>query len=217
MSPNQITGKEYDIDDEEQQIQHILELEEVGRTVSAASRLLARLLDYDEFRQTTNLKHFVDLLRDLLVSPIPVQHKDWIAACLVKLSSFSPEVKNPIKVEVTLHEAIPRLLETLENSFSREVQEGAVLELYGIISEGLVDSTRVVASLGGIFLIVKLMEFCSDQALEASLAILYNLSMDSENHAAILAAGAVPILRKIVQSERPGWMRALRLLRTLPT
>ena len=53
-------------------------------------------------------------------------------------------------------------------------------------------------------------------ALEASLAILYNLSMDPENHPAIIAAGAVPLLKRIVVAESSHWNRALQLLRTLP-
>ncbi|KAL0463465.1 UNVERIFIED_CONTAM: hypothetical protein Slati_0234100 [Sesamum latifolium] len=144
----------------------ILELEEAGLAVSAASRLLTKLLDCEQFRLTVNWHQFT------------------------------------------------RLIEQIKSSFSPEVQEAAVLELNRIISEGMIDSTRAVASAGGIFPLVKLMENGSDRAVEASLAILYNLSMDSENHAAIIAAGAIPVLRKLVLSQRSQWMRALRLLRT---
>ncbi|KAI3466967.1 hypothetical protein Pfo_023630 [Paulownia fortunei] len=198
----------------------ILELEEAGLAVTAASRLLTKLLDYEQFRLTVNSHHFTKLLRAILVSSIPLQYKDWVAACLVKLSSLSGrnlDFEDPVNMEVTLYETIPRLIEQIKSSFSPEVQEAAVLELNRIISEGMVDSTRAVASEGGIFPLVKLMENGSDGAVEASLAILYNLSMDGENHAAIIAAGAVPVLRKLVLSQRPQWMRALRLLRTLPT
>lgn len=196
---------------------HILELEEAGLAVSAASRLLTKLLDYQEFRQSLDSRHLTKLLRSILVSSIPLQNKDWVAACLVKLSSLSGDFEDSVNVEVTLYETIPRLIEQMKISFSPEVKEAAVLELNRIISEGMVDSTRAVASTGGIFPLVKLMEEGSERAVEASLAILYNLSMDVENHAAIIAAGAVPVLRKLVLLERPQWMRALRLLRTLPT
>lgn len=118
-------------------------------------------------------------------------------------------------MEVTLYEAIPRLIEQIK-SFSSEAREAAVIELNRIISEGVVDSTQAVASEGGIFPLVKLIEEGSNRAVEAGLAILYNLSMDSENHSAIIAAGAVPALRRIVLSQRPQWTRALRLLRNLP-
>ncbi|KAL0424626.1 UNVERIFIED_CONTAM: Junction plakoglobin [Sesamum radiatum] len=198
----------------------ILELEEAGLAVSAVSRLLTKLLDYEQFRLTVNWHQFTRLLRAVLVSSIPLQNKEWVAACLVKLSTLSgqnSDFENPINMEVTLYETIPRLIEQIKSSFSPEVQEAAILELNRIVSEGMIDSTRAVASEGGIFPLVKMMENGSDRAVEASLAILYNLSMDSENHAAIIAAGAIPVLRKLVLSQRSQWMRALRLLRTLPT
>lgn len=214
-----LSEKGYGIDDEKPELQS-LELEEAGQAVSAASRLLAKLLDYDLFRQSINSLHFTKLLRAALMSSIPLHNKDWVAACLVKLSSLSGpnlDLENPVNIEVTLYETIPRLIEQIKSSFSPEVQEAAVLELNRIISEGLVDSTQAVAAEGAIFPLVKLLETGTERAVEASLTILYNLSMNSENHAAIIAAGAVPVLRRIVLSERSSWMRALRLLRTLPT
>lgn len=199
---------------------HLLELEEAGLAVSAASRLLTKLLDHEKFHLNVNSHRFTKLLRSILVSNIPLQNKDWVAACLVKLTSLSAhnlDSVDQVNMEVTLYETIPRLIEKMKNSFSPEAQESAVLELNRIISEGMVGSTRAVASGGGIFEVVKVMENGSDCAVEACLAILYNLSMDEENHAAIIAAGAVPVLKKIVLSQRPQWNRALRLLRTLPT
>ncbi|GFP96648.1 hypothetical protein PHJA_001808900 [Phtheirospermum japonicum] len=201
---------------------HILELEEAGQAVTAASRLLTKLLDYEKFRLTVNSQNLTNLLRPILVSTIPLQYKDWVAACLVKLGSLSGrnlDFEDPVNMEVTLHETIPRLIEQIESSFSdAEVRENAVLELNRIISEGMVDATRAVASQGGIFALVKLLTESGggERAVEASLALLYNMSMDSENHAAIIAAGAVPILRKLVLTQGPHWTRALRLLRTLP-
>ncbi|KVI05452.1 Armadillo [Cynara cardunculus var. scolymus] len=194
---------------------------EAGLAVSAASRLLTRLLDSDQFRKVVNSSRLTDSLRNILTSRIPLQNKDWVAACLVKLGSLWGPAnlgsENPINTEVMLYETIPRLVEQMKDSYSPEAQEVAVLELNRVISEGVVDSSRVVAGEGGIFPLVKLIEEGNDKVVEAGLAILYNLSMDPENHPAIIAAGVVPTLRRIVLSERPQSVRALHLLRTLPT
>ncbi|KAG2701488.1 hypothetical protein I3760_06G047100 [Carya illinoinensis] len=198
---------------------YALEVEEAGLAISATSRLLTKLLDSQQFRQNMNSSHFTKLLREILKSNIPLHRKDWVAASLVKLSSLSggnSDFENPINMEVTLYETIPRLIEQMKSSLSLEAQEAAVMELNRIISEGLVDSTRAIASKGGIFPLVKLIEEGSERAVEASLAILYNLSMDIENHSAIIAAGAVPALRRIILSQRPQWPQALHLLRILP-
>lgn len=196
---------------------YTIEFEEAGLAISAASRLMTRLLDCEQFRHKIDLSHFIGLLRKILRSSIPLRHKDWVAACLVKLSSLSGYNMsfNPINVEVTLYETIPRLLEQIKNSFSPEAQENAVVELNRIISEGVVDSTGAIIYEGAIYPLVKLIEEGSDRAVEASLAILYNLSMDNENHSAIVAAGAVPALRRIILAHRPHWERALHLLRSL--
>lgn len=197
-----------------------LEVEEAGQAISAACRLFTRLLDSEHFRSTIDTQHFMQLLRKILMSEIPICYKDWVASCLIKLSSFSGpnlDFENPVNMEVTLYETIPRLIEQIKTSSSPEIYEAAVIELNRIISEGVVDSTRAVAAQGGIFPLVKLIQEGSDRAMEAGLSILYNLSMDSENHAAIISAGAVPILRRIVLSQKPQWTRALHLLRTLPT
>jgi len=143
-----------------------------------------------------------------------------VAACLVKLESLvssDMEQGKPIDMEVTIYETIPRLVEQMTTAFSLDLQEAAALELNHVIARGGVACTRAVAAAGGIFPLVKLLEEGTGEALEAILAILYNLSMDSENHPAILAAGAVPILKRIVLSEGPQWTRALNLLRNLPT
>ncbi|MBA0823698.1 hypothetical protein Goarm_020413 [Gossypium armourianum] len=213
-----VKDKEADVEGQELD-EYALELEEAGLAVSAASRLLTKLLDSEQFCQKIDSTHFTKLLRKILKSDIPLRNKDWVAACLVKLCSISsPNVdfENPINMEVTLYETIPRLIEQIKLSLSPETQEFAAVELNRIISEGVVDSTRAVASEVGIFPLVNLIEQGSDRAVEAALSILYNLSMDSENHSAIIAAGAVPALRKIVLSQRSHWSRALRLLRNLP-
>lgn len=163
------------------------------------------------------------MLRKTLKSPaLPISCKHYVAASLIKLSSlkggFFGFMEDPtINMEVTLYETIPRLIQQLNDPFSVESsQESAVVELNRIISEGVVDSTRVVASQGGIFPLVRLLEEGSPRASEAALAILYKLSLDGENHAAIAAAGAVPSLRRIIVAQRPHWTQALRLLRNLP-
>ncbi|XP_061357316.1 uncharacterized protein LOC133301669 isoform X2 [Gastrolobium bilobum] len=198
---------------------YAIEFEEAGRAISAASRLMTRLLDCEQFCHKINSSHFIGLLREILRSNIPLHNKDWVAACLVKLSSLYGNNMgfNPINVEVTLYETIPRLVEQIKTSFSPEAQETAVVELNRIISEGVVDSSGAIISGGAIYPLVKLIEEGSEKGVEASLAILYNLSMDSENHSALVAAGAVPALRRIVLSHRPQWERALHLLRSLQT
>lgn len=204
---------ETDVEDQELDATY---LEEAGLAISAASRLLTRLLEYPQFRHTIDSTRFTKLLRHILKSDIPLHYKDWVAACLVKLSLFSGPFENPIATEITLYETIPRLIEQIKTSFTDDAQEAAVVELNRIVSEGVVGATRVVAAQGSIFPLVKVIEQGRERAVEAGIAVLYSLSMESENHSAILAAGAVPVLRRIVFSKRPQWMRALRLLRNLP-
>ncbi|KAF9625290.1 hypothetical protein IFM89_020876 [Coptis chinensis] len=202
----------------ERQHQELSSLE-AGLAISAASRLLTKLLDSEQFRVSINSSNLTQNLRKVLMSDIPLRNKDWVAACLIKLeSSFgSQDPENPINKEVTLYETIPRLIDQIRASSSPEAQESAVVELNTLISTGIVDFTRAVADQGGIFPLVEVIEEGSKRAVEAGLAILFNLSMDAENHAAIIAAGAVPSLRRIVLSQGPQWMHALRLLRSLPT
>ncbi|XP_057445479.1 uncharacterized protein LOC130737670 [Lotus japonicus] len=198
---------------------HGVEFEEAGLAISAASRLLTRLLDCEQFCHKINLSYFIGLLRESLRSSIPLHYKEGVAACLVKLSSLSDYDmgSNPIKVEVTLYETIPRLVEQIKTSFSPGAQESAVVELNRIISEGAVDSAEAIISGGAIYPLVKLMDEGSERVVEASLNILYNLSMDRENHSALIAAGAVTAVKRIVQLHKPQWERALQLLRTLQT
>lgn len=205
--------KEAFAEDEEPDVAYI---EEVGLAVSQASRLLTKLLDYQKFQQTIDSNEFTRLLRQILKSDIPLHFKEWVAACLVRLSFFSSPFENPITTEITLYETIPRLVEQIKSAFAADAQEAAVVELSRIVSEGVVDATRTVAAHGAILPLVNLLEQGSERAVEAGLAVLYNLSMDSENHSAILAAGAVPILRRIIISQKPQWNRALLLLRNLP-
>lgn len=200
-------------------VEYALEREEIGLTISAASRLLYKLLDSDQFCRTIYTENFINILRNIIKSSIPLNYKEPVAACLVKLSSLSGhsiDYENPIIMELTLYETIPRLVEQIKSSFSVETQEAAVIELNRIISKGVVDSTQAVASKGAIFPLVNLLEEGSDRTVEAALGILYNLSTDEENHAAIISAGAVPLLKRIIQTKSPQWQQALQLLRNLP-
>lgn len=210
----------FDTDDQLPEFK-VVELEEAGLAISAASRLLTKLLKFDQFRHSINLTHFTRLLRKTLKSDIPLHNKDWVAACLVKINSFSNPYldfeNDPIITEVVLYKTIPRLIEKLKSSFSQEEKESAVVELNRIVSEGMVDWGKVIASNDGILPLVNMIGEGSDRGVESGLAILYNLSMDNENHSAILAVGAVPILRRIVLSKGPRWMQALQLLRVLPS
>ncbi|KAK9115776.1 hypothetical protein Sjap_014723 [Stephania japonica] len=198
----------------------VTEVEEAGLVLSATSRLLTKLLESEQFCQSINTTRFKQLLRKILKSDIPLHSKDWVAACLVKLESSSSsnlDPENPIHLEIAVHDTIPRLVEQIRTCHSPEAQEAAVVELNTIVSRGGYDYTRAVASQGGIFPLVKVIDEGTRRAAEASLVILFNLSMDDENHSAIIAAGAIPVLRRVVLSEGPQWTIALHLLRTLPT
>ncbi|CAO2165078.1 unnamed protein product [Urochloa humidicola] len=194
--------------------------EEVSQAVTAAARLLTKLLNFDLFVRGINSEKFISLLRRMLKSSFPLQSKDWLAACLVKLESRAGISGNHgvsgIDMEITIYQTIPRLVEQMMTSFSFENKKSAVIELNKIISSGVLEYTRTVADTGGIFPLVKMLEEGDGDALEATLAILYNLSMDPENHPAIIAAGAVPLLKRIVLAESPHWTNAIKLLRTLP-
>uniref|UniRef100_A0A0D9V1M5 Uncharacterized protein n=1 Tax=Leersia perrieri TaxID=77586 RepID=A0A0D9V1M5_9ORYZ len=195
-------------------------IEQVSRAVSATVRLLTKLLNFDLFVRSINTEKFIALLRQMLKSSIPLQSKDWLAACLIKLQSTASlsghETVSSVDMEITIYETIPRLVEQMMTSFSFENKRNAVIELNKIVSGGVMEYTRAVAGAGGIFPLVKMIEEGDGDALEASLAVLYNLSMDPENHPAIIAAGAVPLLKRIVVAESSHWNRALQLLRTLP-
>ncbi|KAG8051770.1 hypothetical protein GUJ93_ZPchr0001g30420 [Zizania palustris] len=185
---------------------------QVSRAVSATVRLLTKLLNFDLFVRSINTKKIIALLRQMLKSSIPLQSKDWLGACLVKLQSTAAlsgyETVSHVDMEITIYETIPRLVEQMMTSFSLEAKRNAVIELNKIISGGVMECTRAVATAGGIFPLVKMIEEGDGDVLEASLAVLYNLSMDPENHPAIIAAGAVPLLKRIVVAESSHWNRS---------
>ena len=191
---------------------------EVSQAVGATVRLLTKLLNFDIFARSINSVRIVALLRRMLQSSVPLQSKDWVTACLIKLESrgLVDRSVGDIGMEITIYHTIPRLVEQMMTSFSSEKKRKAVIELNRIISGGVMEYTTAVATAGGIFPLVKMIEEGEGDVLEASLAVLYNLSLDPENHPPIIAAGAVPLLKRIVHVESPHWNRALQLLRTLP-
>ncbi|KAJ8492982.1 hypothetical protein OPV22_014703 [Ensete ventricosum] len=155
--------------------QNTVETEEIGLAAAAASRLLAKLLDFDQFYGIIDTRRITFLLRNILKSSVPLHTKDWVAACLVKLESRvdkTSELEYPIEMEVALHETIPRLVEEMSSSFSYQAREAAVKELNKIISRGVMECSKAVAAAGGIFPLVNLIEEARGEALEASLAIL---------------------------------------------
>uniref|UniRef100_A0ACD5YZV3 Uncharacterized protein n=1 Tax=Avena sativa TaxID=4498 RepID=A0ACD5YZV3_AVESA len=191
---------------------------EVSHAVASTLRLLTKLLNFDIFVRSVNTVKIVSLLRRMLKSNIPLESKDF-TSCLVKLESRGALVDRNvggIGTEITIHHTIPRLVKEMMTSFSFEKKRKNVIELNRIMSGGVMEYTRAVATAGGIFPLVKMIEESEGDVLEASLSVLYNLSMDPENHPAIIAAGAVPLLKRIVHVESPHWKRALQLLRTLP-
>ncbi|XP_044348794.1 uncharacterized protein [Triticum aestivum] len=191
---------------------------EVSQAVGATVRLLTKLLNFDIFARSINSVRIVALLRRTLQSSVLLQSKDWVTACLIKLESrgLVDRSVGDIGMEITIYHTIPRLVEQMMTSFSSEKKRKAVIELNRIISGGVMEYTTAVATAGGIFPLVKMLEEGEGDVLEASLAVLYNLSLDPENHPPIIAAGAVPLLKRIVHVESPHWNRALQLLRTLP-
>ncbi|XP_078438885.1 ARM repeat superfamily protein isoform X2 [Wolffia australiana] len=194
--------------------------EEDGLAAAAASRLLTRLLDNETFCQHLNSSNFINILRKILKSDIPLNAKDWVAACLVKIESLaSPgdDLKQPLDMDVVIYDTIPRLVEKMRTSGYEDEREAAVVELNSLVSKGIPEYARAVVKSGGLPLLVELVDQGSNLAVEAALAILYSLCMDDENHPAVVSAGAISVLRRVVRSERPQWNQALNLLRTLPS
>ncbi|RVW82216.1 hypothetical protein CK203_050726 [Vitis vinifera] len=182
-------------------------------------------MDVTAVSKSTTGKDVIDFaviarLVEILKTPSPNLQRE-ASSILEFLTIIEPHLDTILSVYIEsgiLYETVPRLVKHIKTSFSPEAQKAAVIELNRIISEGVVDFTRVVAVEGGIFLLVKVIhEEGSERAVEAALAILYNISIDSENHSAIIAAGAIPALRRIVLSQGPQWTQALHLLRPLPT
>lgn len=193
------------------------EKEEIWSAIGAASRLLVKLLGFESICNSIECVHFVHVLRGILKSNIPLNVKDWVAACLLKLGlvGMASDLNFPIYLEVTLHDTIPKLIEGVGVMSSPTTREKAVVELHNIVSQGVVDYAVAIANRGAIFPLVNLLGEGSERAQEASLAILYNLGMNAENRPTIVAAGAIPHLERLVRLERSESKVALYLLRAL--
>lgn len=193
------------------------EKEEIWSAMGAASRLLIKLLGFEGICNSIECEHFVCVLRGILKSTIPLNVKDWVAACLLKLGlvGMASDLSFPINLEVTLHDTIPKLIEGVGVMSPPTTREKSVVELHNIVSQGVVDYAVAIANSGAIFPLVNLLDEGSERAQEAALAILYNLGMNDENHPAIVAAGAIPHLERLVRLERSEWKLALYLLRAL--
>ncbi|KAJ7543007.1 hypothetical protein O6H91_09G021900 [Diphasiastrum complanatum] len=187
--------------------------------VSASSRLLEKLLRFPGTAKFLNIPYLVEVLKRILRAETPLHVKDWASACLLRLSRnaiSATEIQVPVDLEVTVHDIIPRLVEEIR-VLSAEVQERAVLQLRDLVTEGIQDYAAAVANSGGIFPLVQVLHKGTPTARAATVSILYSLSMNDENHPAILAAGAVPFLERVVRTEAVEWKLALYLLRALPT
>lgn len=201
-----------------EELEHVsAKQEEIWSAIGAASRLLVKLLGFKGICNSIECIHFVHVLRRILKSKIPLNVKDWVAACLLKLDfvGMASDLNFPINLEVNLHDTIPKLIEGVGVMSSPTTREKAVVELHNIVSQGVLDYSVAMANRGAIFPLVNLLGEGSERAQEAALAILYNLGMDEENHPAIVAAGAIPHLERLVHLERSESKVALYLLRAL--
>nr|PNR35431.1 hypothetical protein PHYPA_023331 [Physcomitrium patens] len=187
--------------------------------IIAASKLLEGLVKHDTVVDKIDIDQVAAVLLNILqASTSPSYVKNWVSPCLRRLQSrVTDKGSLPIGLEITIHGRIPELLEEIGETSELDVQEKAVLEMQDLVSEGVGAYSAAIASGGGIFPLVSLLENGTDMARSAALAVLYNLGMDEENHAAMLAAEAVPALQRLIKREVPDWKLALYLLRTLPT
>lgn len=195
----------------------IISKEDGYMLIGAASRLLEKLARYEK----VNTSIFVPLFTNVLQSQAPLRVKDWVSACLLKLEQVSEgrgyQIEVPLDLEVTIHDTIPWLVTEIGEDFSPTVRERAVMHLRHLMSQGRSTYAAAIANSGGIFPLVSLLKAGSSDARDAAIAILYNLSMNEDNHPAIMAAGAVPCLVELIRRGVPEWKLALYLLRALPS
>lgn len=197
--------------------------------IVAASKLLDGLVKHDMVMATRDIDQISSVLLSILQSPAtPADVKNWVSPCLWRLQQ-RVTIKGclPIGLEITVHDRIPRLVEEIgapsesiapiDTPAALDLQESAVLELQDLVSQGVGAYSAAISSSGGIFPLVNLLDNGTPKARSAALAVLYNLGMDEENHVAMLAAGVVPALQRLVKRGVPDWKLALYLLRTLPT
>lgn len=199
--------------------QSIIQREESWAAVVAVCRLLNKLLTFDRVRNSIDCKSFALSLAKVLKSDMPLHVKDWASACLLKLDrvvGISTNVSIPLELEINLHDRIPRLIEEAGTSSDSVVQEKAVMQLRDLVLQGVEDYVVAISDLGGIFPLVDLLDKGTPMARVAALSVLYSIGMNEENHPALLRAGAVAHLQRIVRTGSPQWMLALDLLRVLP-
>lgn len=200
--------------------QDVIEREMTWAAIAAASRLLNKLLVYEKVRASIDCRSLALPLASVLKSDIPLHVKDWVSACLLNLDrlvGITTNVNIPIESEVTIHDKIPRLVDEIGTSLDPDVQERAVIQLHDLVSQGIEGYVAAISNAGGIFPLVELLDKGTPKAREASLSVLYNIGTNEENHPALIRAGAVTYLQRIIRSENPQWMLALYLLRVLPT
>ncbi|CAM6036739.1 unnamed protein product [Sphagnum compactum] len=190
-------------------------------TITSAAKLLERLVRVEKVARQLRCLQFASALVKILESPIsPLDVKDWVCPCLLRLQSLTPKsmiLDAPLDMEIAVHDTIPRLVQEITDTPIPEVQERAVLQLRNLLSHGLGAYSAAVSNTGGIFPLVNLLETGTTDARAAAIAVLYNLGMDSENHPAMLAAKIIPCLKRLVKTGAPEWKLALYLLRALPT
>ncbi|KAL3688296.1 hypothetical protein R1sor_014605 [Riccia sorocarpa] len=195
-------------------------VEEGYMLVGAASRLLGKVGKYQKLKLAPK---FASLLTNILRSDVPLRVKDWVSACLLKLERMSNgfgdefQIGVPVDFEVTVHDTIPWLVTEIGNDFSPTVRERAVMHLRQLMSQGSSAYSAAIINAGGVYPLVDLLRKGTAEARAAALAVLYNLSMNEENHSVILAAGATPALVDLIRRGGLGWNLALYLLRALPT
>ncbi|KAH6558810.1 hypothetical protein KP509_1Z044100 [Ceratopteris richardii] len=201
-------------------LQDVVKWEETWVAVAAGSRLLNKILMHRKVREVADCKGFALLLADVLKSDAPFHVKDWISATLLSLDRLVGITTNAnisVEFEVIIHDKIPKLVDEIGSAIDAEIQEAAVIQLRDLVSRGIEGYVAAVSNSGGIFPLVELLKSGTPKAREAALAVLYSLGANEENHLALIRAGVVTPLQRIVQSECPQWTLALYLLRTLPT
>lgn len=185
--------------------------------IGAASRLLEKLARFERVKTS----RFAPLLANILQSQVPLRVKDWVSVCLLKLEQVGDDLdyvlEVPMDLEVTIHDTIPWLITEMGEEFSPTVRERAVMHLRCLMSQGRSAYVVAVANKGGIVPLVNMLKVGSSDAKGASVAILYNLSMNKDNHPTMMASGVVPCLVELIRTRAPDWKLALYLLRTLPS
>ncbi|OAE19512.1 hypothetical protein AXG93_4794s1240 [Marchantia polymorpha subsp. ruderalis] len=198
----------------------VLDREDGYRFVAALSRLVQTIARSAKFENPSEL---AKILRNILQDEsAPLNIKDWVSASLIKLEQVCKGFgeDNPVEAfvdfEVHVRDTIPWLVRELGPDFSPIVRERAVTHLRLLLCQGSNAYATAVASAGAVDKLADLLKSGSDIARAASVSVLYTLSMNEENHPAMLAAGLAPCLVELVRRKVPEWRLAFYLLRALP-